>query len=659
MDKIKGFYRKYLHNYIGICAATAILLNLFIETLARQSLFGGFLWLLESPVVFLFNALLIFASLSFTMLFRHKGFAFIMVSGLWVILGVVNGVILGNRMTPFTTYDIMEIKDGFALINTYFSVKQIVLFILGAIALVLIVIFLYRKVPVNKEKINYKRAVAAILLICGIASGGTLLAIKANIVDTHFPNLAYGYRDNGFVYCFLATWLAKGVDRSVGYSQESIQGIFTDDELATTVPGREIEGDGKQPNIIFLQLESFMDPMTIEGMSFSKDPIPNFRRLMKENSSGKLQVPSMGAGTANTEFEAITGMRTKFFGPGEYPYKSIIVDKTCESIPYDLKSMGYSTHAIHNYRAAFYKRNEVFPNLGFDSFTSLEYMSNISKTPKKWAKDYVLTNEIMKALESSEGEDYIYAISVQGHGKYPTEEVLKEPEIRVLNAPTQELKWAWEYYVNQVYEMDDFLNQLLGRLENYDEEVIVVFYGDHLPALDNVTEDYLKDGRNTYQTDYVIWSNFDIKHKHEDLYAYQLGPEVLDRVGIHNGTFVTYHQNYKDSKTYRDDLKALQYDMLYGKRYIYKNIKPLATTEMKMGVADIKIDEVVQIGEKFYIKGQNFTEYSKINLDGKILDTVYLGPTILGLKEEVDPAEASKMKVSQVEKGNKILSTTE
>ena len=78
-----------------------------------------------------------------------------------------------------------------------------------------------------------------------------------------------------------------------------------------------------------------------------------------------------------------------------------------------------------------------------------------------------------------------------------------------------------------------------------------------------------------------------------------------------------------------------------------------------MGVADITIEEVIQVGEKYYIKGRNFTEYSKINLDGKILDTVYLGPTILGLKEEVDPKDVSKMKVSQVEKDNKILSTTE
>ena len=78
-----------------------------------------------------------------------------------------------------------------------------------------------------------------------------------------------------------------------------------------------------------------------------------------------------------------------------------------------------------------------------------------------------------------------------------------------------------------------------------------------------------------------------------------------------------------------------------------------------MGVKDIKIDEVVKIGEDYYIKGQNFTEFSKISLDGEILDTVYLGPTILALKEEVDPEDVSRMKISQVEKNKEVLSTTE
>ena len=81
---------------------------------------------------------------------------------------------------------------------------------------------------------------------------------------------------------------------------------------------------------------------------------------------------------------------------------------------------------------------------------------------------------------------------------------------------------------------------------------------------------------------------------------------------------------------------------------------------MKMGVKDITIDEVVNINGSYYIKGQNFTEYSKVTLDGETLNTIYLGPNLLGLLEEVDPDDAENMKVSQIDRSNKeIISTTE
>src|SRR5699024_6299413 len=106
-------------------------------------------------------------------------------------------------------------------------------------------------------------------------------------------------------------------------------------------------------------------------------------------------VPAVGAGTANTEFETITGMSLRYFGPGEYPYKSILKETTCESAPYVLKDLGYSTHAIHNNEANFYGRRTIFPNLGFDSFTSEEYMpEEDDKNALGWVKDEVLTNHI-------------------------------------------------------------------------------------------------------------------------------------------------------------------------------------------------------------------------------------------------------------------------
>ena len=135
---------------------------------------------------------------------------------------------------------------------------------------------------------------------------------------------------------------------------------------------------------------------------------------------------------------------------------------------------------------------------------------------------------------------------------------------------------------------------------------------------------------------------------------------MMDMVDLQVGTVFTYQQNHKNSETYLEDLKALGYDMLYGKGYIYGGKKPFTAKDLKMGVNDIKIDEVVKIGDTYYIKGQNFTQYSKVTLNGKELKTIYLGESILGLLEDVDPEDAPNMKVSQIEtKNNEILSTTE
>ena len=183
-------------------------------------------------------------------------------------------------------------------------------------------------------------------------------------------------------------------------------------------------------------------------------------------------------------------------------------------------------------------------------------------------------------------------------------------------------------------------------------------YGDHIPALD-MTEDDLESG-NLYGTQYLIWDNMGMKKDDENLHAYQLAAHVMEMLDMQVGTIFTYQQNHKNSETYLADLKALGYDMLYGKYYIYGGTNPFKPTNLKMGVNDITIDEIVKIGDKYYIKGRNFTQYSKVTLDGKELKTIYLGENVLGLLEDVDPDDADKMKVSQIEnKSGEILSTTE
>jgi hypothetical protein len=350
-------------------------------------------------------------------------------------------------------------------------------------------------------------------------------------------------------------------------------------------------------------------------------------------------------------------MSCREFGPGEYPYKSVLKDRACETMAYDLKALGYATHAIHNHRGAFYDRNKVFANLGFDDFTSLEYMNYVSKTQKNFARDDVLTGEILGALESTRGKDYVYAISVQGHGEYPKAPLIKDPLITVEGAASEEQMYGWEFYLEQVHEMDEFLRALTEELTDYDEDVVLVLYGDHLPAL-YLTDEQMKSG-DTFDTEYVLWSNFDLPKEDKNLSAYQLSAEVQARIGLRQGLFTVFHQDREGTADYQKDLHLLQYDILYGKRYIYGGKNPFAPTDMKMGYRPIRVKEIVEVSGEYYISGEGFTPFSKVTLDGEVLDTTFIGPTTLKLEEKVDSGRARDMKVSQVEKYRAILSTTE
>lgn len=655
--------RKFYKNSFAYAAVWALLLNLLIETLGRfptAGIFGGLTFMVHSPLVFLYNALILYATLVLASLSKRRVFFFTIISIFWLGIGIINGVILTQRMTPFTVKDLSNLNDGLTIVTNYLSNYEIIGAIAAGLIAVGLLVLLFIKGPQKRDGVKRKRNLVAVLLVIAFTFLSSSFVIRAGIVQTFFGNLAYAYRDYGVVYCFVNTWLNTGISKPDGYSKEEILSIFDKKELGddNAMLLTQKDEDEEHPNILFLQLESFIDPMTIQSIQLSQDPCPNFRRLMQTYSSGELTVPACGAGTANVEFEVLTGLSVKFFGPGEYPYKAVLKEKTGESLAYDLDSLGYTSHAIHNHRAVFYNRNSVFSNMGFDTFTSVEYMKNVEKTPKNWAKDDVLTECITDALDSTDGRDMIYTISVQGHGKYPAEQVLQNPVIEVTAAPSEELKWKYEYYVNQIYEMDQFIKALTDTLAKREEPTVLVMYGDHIPALD-MTEDDLESG-NLYGTQYLIWDNMGLKKDDENLHAYQLAAHVMEMLDMQVGTIFTYQQNHKNSETYLADLKALGYDMLYGKYYIYGGTNPFKPTNLKMGVNDITIDEIVKIGDKYYIKGRNFTQYSKVTLDGKELKTIYLGENVLGLLEDVDPDDADKMKVSQIEnKSGEILSTTE
>ena len=83
-------------NTLVVCFLWAFLIELFAETLGRQQTpgLGGLQFLLSHPVIFLYNTLIIFATLSLTLLFRRRLFFGALISLLWILIAATNGIIL-------------------------------------------------------------------------------------------------------------------------------------------------------------------------------------------------------------------------------------------------------------------------------------------------------------------------------------------------------------------------------------------------------------------------------------------------------------------------------------------------------------------------------------------------------------------------------------
>ena len=605
---------------------TALLINLIIEMLARGSFIKGIYFLISSPYVFLCNSIIILMTLSVTLLMRRRFWGLSLISFVWLLSGITNSILLSNRVTPFTATDLMLVDSAFGVVTKYFSAVQIIMVVIGLAIAIALLVLLFFKAPKVQHRIKYPRNVIAIIIIWVLGFGSINLGVGSELMSMKFGELRVSYYDYGFVYCFTNSLINTGIEKPNSYSGETVEKIVKKTEK------RKISKAKKKPNIIFLQLESFFDMNHLNGVKFSKNPAPNFEKLMKKYPSGYFNVPIVGAGTVNTEFEVMTGINLDYFGPGEYPFKTKLIDTTCESVCFNLKEYGYNCHAIHNNTATFYGRNVVFSNLGYDTFTTIENMHIEDFTPMGWAKDYYLTEYILEALKSTKNQDFVYAISVQGHGSYPTDGDYDYP-IKIKGIEDENTKNKYQYYAMQTYEMDQFIGKLTKALKKLDEETILVMYGDHLPSFGLSGEDL--DNGDVYQTEYVIWSNFDNDYyTNEDLEAYQLQSKILGGLNMDAGEINKYTQQHKgeDQETYDEGLKNLSYDLLYGDKYATNGENPYQATDIKLGLHEVKLSSVTPLYDKegtVYLYGDNFTTYSKVYVNEEKQTTKYIDPNTL------------------------------
>ncbi len=613
---------------------------LISECINQRGFDGLIRFIIASPYAFILNLAIVMLTYSVALFIRRRLFCYTLTAALWTFMTATNLVLLIQRNTQFNCSDILIFRYGIFITSRYLSLLHCILITLGIMLVITFVVYLYKKGYRSETAGGKKKHGIIVGILAAVIVAMSFIGNLTGLLLPRFTNIAEGYGKNGFVYAFFCSVTESGVDEPEELEEGSVESIISafpdEDKISDTAP-----------NVIFVQLESFIDPDEFVGLELESDPVPNFNRLTEQYPSGYLDVSVLGGGTANTEFEIMTGMNIKDFGTIEYPYESFLDARTCESMAYNYKALGYKAHAMHNFSAGFYMRNKVFANLGYDTFTSFEYMTDIEYNPIGWAKDSILERYIMSALEGSAEPDFIYAISVQGHGSYPTDFDDSESDVTTTYSSTdiEDIRPQIDYYVSQVREMDEFIGSLTDRLSNYDEPTVVVFYGDHLPGI-ALTEDMLETG-SLYKTEYVVWSNFDIEAEDRDLCTYQLAAHVQSLIGCSSGQITKLHQTYKDTPEYGEYLKVLEYDIIEGDMLTYGGENPFEPAELKFGVEDILVTDATYVDKDLYVTGVNFNEHSAVYINGNRKSTEYINSTTLVVKN-AKLEEGDKITVAQM-----------
>ena len=258
------------------------------------------------------------------------------------------------------------------------------------------------------------------------------------------------------------------------------------------------------------------------------------------------------------------------------------------------------------------------------------------------------------------GEDFVYGITVQAHGRYPTKKPKGELVIDLTGAESQEEYWTYRYYADQLRQTDALIGDLIARIEERGEPTMIVMFGDHIPNIEYLTASDLATG-DTYQTEYVIWDNFreDVEPQTVDLQAFQLSANVMSILGYKNGLFTSLHQRFGNTVTeeYEKELGLLAYDVLYGDRYAYEGNKDRYTpTELNMGIDPIEIIDVDYLEGRLVLSCTGITPMTEVRINGRTMESKIISDNTLLITEEMTVGETYTIGLYQIEESGDVLS---
>lgn len=552
-----------------------------LREIRRASAMHNFSFLYEAIIIYGFYFL-------FKAIFKKSLYSNIGIAILFNIISIISFYKINVVGKPFLPEDILMIGDALE-IASYGNLKIEKIIMLQLIITIILLIVQWLIIQLSKYKENTRKIARGIMAVIAVAL--SCWACCFNWTDrVGFDENSYRVEDNYYIYGATVEFY-RNMHKLVQkpqldiYSEDKLKQI--ENEMNNLSEGNE--KDRENPNIIVIMAESFTDITQEEDIAFSKDPLPTYRSLIQEYAHGNIVSSIYGGETSMSEFEFLTGSSTNFMYGEKYPYAQTIKGNT-ESIVRVLKEQGYYTTSIHANGGQFYNRDKAYKYLGFDNSVFIDDMEDLEEHYEDCVQDIDTAEEVVKQYENmTSDKKFIFAITMESHmpyaaDKYENKEITVETDL----VKGEELI-NLEAYVQGLYNFDKSINYLINYFENKEEEVILVFYGDHKPAFKTIFADKYEQSIGRYETPYVIWSNYEAEFESPELISIAgLSMEILNKANINLPWYYDYisyfYEQYPvctkrflidkygeqlDVNTRNeiiDNYNIIQYDLLYQKK---------------------------------------------------------------------------------------------
>jgi phosphoglycerol transferase MdoB-like AlkP superfamily enzyme len=448
-------------------------------------------------------------------------------------------------------------------------------------------------------------AVRVVLLVVAVAGVGHALAFNADgnrwreaYVAARADWMPHAQFKNYLRHGFVAGWLfnthAPAMAAPEGYSEATMEALVDRWTAAAAEVNEVRRGTLDDVNVVVVLSESFSDPTLVDEVTFAEDPIPYTRRLMSRTRSGQMLTQFIGGGTANMEFETLTGLSMASFRPQmNTPYQMLVPETpSFPSAAEYFARAGHEPIGIHPYLARMYRRDVVYPKLGFSRFLHKERMQHKTRIDDdNFISDSSTFDEALMTLEQTPGPAFLNVVTMQNHiplaGKF-------EDPIPVRGEVGNQGR-SLSAFARGLAHSDAALRGFLESLEDSPERTAVVFYGDHAPAYWLTTPAYEGNERLLRQTPFFLWTNYEKLAAHDEglispvhflpmlfeslevpgppLYALldELRAEVpamaQGELHLPDGTVTGPDGLDEEARSLLHDYRLLQYDVSVGRRH--------------------------------------------------------------------------------------------